>query len=153
MEALILSTGLLFTAYLIYVRIKLGHYPISISASFYDFKNLFLIMLSVVSTSLLIYGYNTTEGLPLLAIGALGFFGVGSFACFRFKKVGIFHYIAAISGFGFSIVSLWLDYNHLGLFAWTIIIGLITFLSVKKESRTWWVEIVLAYCLLICLLL
>ncbi|WBC28388.1 hypothetical protein RPMD05_0 [Rhodobacteraceae phage LS06-2018-MD05] len=153
MQTLIISTGLIFTAYLIYIRLKLGYYPKSISATFYNFKNLFLITLSIIATSLLIYSYNTVDGLPLLSIGALCLFGVSTFACFRYKKVSIAHYISAILFFGFALASIWIDYNnHIGAII-TILIGIGVFVFVYNEVRIFWLEVTLSYCLLLILIL
>jgi hypothetical protein len=133
--------------------VKLGYWPKSFSKTVENFKNLFTVMISIIATSLLVYSYNSgVEGLPLLAVGSLGFFGVGVFSI-AIKKVGILHYLAAIIGFVFSAVSIWLDYGHLGMFAWSLIIGLITFILSNKENRILWLETSLAYSLLISLLL
>ena len=141
------------TAYLIYIRLKLGYFPQSISATFYDFKNLFLVTLSIVATSLLIYGYNTVDGLPLLSIGALCLFGVSAFACFQYKKVSIAHYISAILFFGFSLAAVWIDYNNWIGAILALLIGIGVFVLSNKESRIFWLETILSYCLLLLLII
>lgn len=149
----LIITAVIFTAYWVYVRLKLGYFPKSLSVTVKEFKTLFTLMISAVATSLLIYSYNTvTDELPLLAVGSLGFFAVGVFSI-AIKKVTIIHYLAAIIGFGFSLVSVWLDYGYFLAFIWSVIVSLIVFIISNKKSRIWWLEIVLAYCLFLSLLL
>ena len=145
---LIITSAIYLTLFIIAVRLYLGEYPKSISDTFYrlgEYRNAFLFLMILSATTLLITGYSeVSTGFPYMGVGALGIFGVGTFACFKFKKVGIPHYLAALIGFGFSIMS----------FGWVIGliilgIGLSSLFFGPKRTKTFWLEVVLAYGLLL----
>ena len=144
----IIASTVYLTLFIIAVRVYLGEFPKSISDTFYrlgKYRNAFLFLMILSASTLLLAGYSeVSTGFPYMGVGALGIFGVGTFACFKFKEVGIPHYLAALIGFGFSIMSFgWV----LGLII--LGIGLSSLFFGPKRTRTFWLEVVLAYGLLI----
>jgi len=152
---------IIFTAYVIYVRVVLEKFPKSLSQSFYDIQEktgnmnlLFLLMLATSATTLLVNGYahyEFDENVPLLAYGGLGIFAVGVFAIFKNKKVTVFHYIGAVIGFGVSLLSFGFDYSRWELTVASIIIGGCATVIAKKGTKIFWLEVSLAYCLILSL--
>ena len=153
---------IVFTTYIIYVRLVLGYFSKSLSQSFYDIQEktgnmnlLFLFMLAISSGTLVINGYNCVgldNGVPILAFGGLGIFTVGVFAIFKNKKVSIFHYLSAGLGFAISIIGLYID---CGLIWQPITIGLLSiigFISSPENIRIFVLEIILGFGLIISLL-
>lgn len=88
-----------------------------------------------------------------MAIGALGIFGVGTFAYFWKGKIGIWHYLFASSGFSLSALSFWLDFGDPWKSAVTGVAALLVLAASWNKNPILWVEVAISYCLLLFILI
>ena len=149
-----------FTLYLAYIWYILGYTPKSLSQSFYDIKEKtrkfnwqFIAMLMFCSIDLTYFGWVNWQGgsFPLIIIGSFGILGVAQFTLFKKKLVGIMHYINAVIGFSFSILYFGFNLGEWDEVIYCALFGLLTVIFAPKGQKIFWLEVILAYCLIICL--
>jgi membrane glycosyltransferase len=145
---IILNTiaGVYLLLYVLYTYYILGYFPKSISITIEKFKEKglsgweYFILIGLSATTIVYNAYlNIDSGVPLLAIGGGLLFMVGVFA--MVSSVKIPHYIAAIGGFGVTILALGLN---------AVIVALIASVAVYIITRSiLFLEVALGFIILI----
>ena len=148
-QKLLITSILIFTVYLLSILLLYGVLP-SISDSYYhlpdNLKLLFSFSLIGFAFPIVLYD---NKVLNFVAGGLICFVAVSP----EFKLVyeGDIHYICAVGGVLFGMLSLWINYK-----GWKYVVGFILLAVViilTLPNATWWVEVLAFYTILIRLML
>lgn len=143
----LLVSFLVFTAYVGLVTLKFGVLP-SVSDSYYHIKNkaLFTLALFAFSFSAILSG-----GTLLMMLAGSGICFVAAAPDFRIHKEGDVHFISAISGIVFGMLSMWFDFGYW----WIVVImasGSIA-IRLRLKNYTFYIEVLAFYLIMLGLLL
>ncbi len=133
-------SGFIFVSYILYVIYKFGFLN-AISASYYRLKkiskSLFTFFIWSISFPIIIVGVNETS-LMFFAGVFLSF--VGAAPHYEEKLEGKIHYIGAIGGIGFGLLTLIFIF-HLYILSGIFLIFILYARLFRIKNYFWWVEI------------
>lgn len=162
MEYLLWFSFGIFTAYLLLIYILFG-WIASISQSYYEFKErygnkwtwLFTVTLVLFAFPIMIYGLTTFDSSNfqfLFFLTPMGIIFTAVAPQFKESLTNRVHYVGAVVGIISGMFTLLLILNlYMVVCLWLATIGLIWLL--KLNNRTYWIEVVSFYTIIICLLL
>lgn len=131
-------SGAVFTIYWLYIYYRYGIQK-SISDSYYKLKDkgyLFTLVLWSFSIPIMIIG---ETGLMFFAGAFICF--TGAAADFKKKMTDTVHYVGAVGGILFGLLSLSVNFGQNEIAALTIV-GMALLTLFKVSNKTWWVETV-----------
>lgn len=145
---LLLTSFTIFTLYIIGVMLIYGVLP-SISDSYYHipegYKLIFSIALIGFAFPIIMFDKKV---LNFIAGGLICFVAVSPE--FKIKYEGDIHYICAVGGVLFGMLSLWINYKGWRYVVGFILIAVVVILTIP--NATWWVEVLAFYLIVISLM-